>query len=227
MLDIATSLSSGDSTDSETTATRLLIQFVPVLLLSTIGAVAATIAVMDLLAGRRPSLSRCFEPIGERFWPLVATLVVIAVAVVGVPVVAALALPLVAVLLLLLGSLYLLVIWLFAPQAAVIERRSAREALERSRLLVAGGWLQVFATFLVIQLVALVVQVALARLAVPAQALSHDREVILVGSWAVVVATVIQPFVLIGVALLYLDRRVRRDGGWQPLPERRSGDPLY
>jgi len=206
---------------------RLLIQFVPVLLLSTIGAVAATIAVMDLLAGRRPTLSRCFEPIGERFWPLVATLLAIAVVVVGVPVAAATLVPLVAVLLLLVGSVYLLVVWLFAPQAAVIERRIPREALARSRDLVVGSWLPVFATFIVVQFLAGLVQLGLARLAMPAEALSHDREVILIGSWTVLVAIVVQPFTLIGLALLYLDRRVRKDGGWQPLPGPRSGDPLH
>jgi hypothetical protein len=225
-LDIATSLSSGQSKDGETTAVRLLIQFLPVLLLSTIGAVAATIAVMDHLAGRRPSLSRCFEPIGERFWPLVGTLLVIAVVVLGVLVAAAALVPLVAVLTLMVGAVYLFVLWLFAPQAAVIERRTPREALARSRDLVAGNWLQVFATFLVIQLVAGLVQLGLARLAMPAEALSYDREVVLIGSWTVIVMIVIQPFALIALALLYLDRRVRRDGGWQPLPGPRSGDPL-
>jgi hypothetical protein len=226
VLDISTTLSSGQSRDAGTTATRLLIQFVPALLLSTIGAVAATIAVMDHLSGRRPLLSRCFEPIGDRFWPLVATLAVIAVVVVGVLVAAAALVPLFAVLTLMVGAVYLFVLWLFAAQAAVIERRPWRAALARSRDLVAGAWLQVFAVFLVIQLITGLTQLALARLATPAEALSNDPEVLLIGSWTVIVMIVVQPFALIALGLLYLDRRVRKDGGWQAVPEPEHPEPV-
>jgi hypothetical protein len=225
-LDIATTLSSSrPQGDTGRTATQLLIQFVPALLLSTIGAVAATIAVMDHLAGSRPSLSRCFEPVGERFWPLVGTLAVIAVAVVGSVVAAVTLLPMALVLALVVLTVYLFVMWLFAPQAAVIERRGVRAALARSRELVAGAWLSVFAVFVVIQAITLLAEVALTSVARPAEALSNNGEVILIGSWNVIVMIVVEPFALIALGLLYLDRRVRRDGGWQAVPERESAEP--
>jgi hypothetical protein len=224
-LDIATALSSNRPSGSGPTATQLLIQFVPALLLSTIGAVAATIALMDHLSGRSPSLSRCFEPIGERFWPLAGTLAVIAVAVVGSVVAAVALLPTVLVLALVVITVYVFVMWLFAPQAAVVERRPVAAALGRSRDLVAGTWLQVFAVFVVIQAITLLAEIALTSIARPAQALSRDAEVIIIGSWNVVVMIVVEPFALIALGLLYLDRRVRRDGAWEPPPERGSSGP--
>jgi hypothetical protein len=219
-LDIAITLSSsGREADAGRTAGQLVIQFVPALLLSTIGAVAATIAVADLRSGRAPSLSRCFEPIGERFWPLAGTLAVIALAVVGSVVAAVALLPMALVLALVVVAAYLFVLWLFAPQAAVIERRSVRDALARSRELVSGAWLQVFAVFAVAQVLTLAAELALTQLASPASALSETPEVLLIGSWNIVVMVVVEPFALIALGLLYLDRRLRRDGAGQPAPE--------
>jgi hypothetical protein len=219
-LDMAISLStSGREGDVGRTAGQLVIQFVPALLLATIGAVAATIAVADHRVGRPPSLSRCFEPIGERFWPLAGTLAVIALAVVGSVVAAVTLLPMAVVLALVVIAAYLFVLWLFAPQAAVIERRSVRDALARSRELVSGAWLQVFAVFAVVQLLTLAVEVALTQLASPASALSKTPEVLLIGSWNVVVMVFVEPFALIALGLLYLDRRLRRDGAPQPEPD--------
>jgi hypothetical protein len=215
-LEIAVGLSSGrPSADAGRTATELLIELVPALLLSTVGAVAATIAVIDQVSGRRPSLSRCLEPIGERFWPLVRTLVVIAVTTVGSLVVAVLVLPMFLALAVAVGTVYLFVLWFFAPQAAVIERRPVRGALARSRDLVAGAWLQAFAILVVVPLAA---QLLLSLLARPATALSYDAEVVVLGSWNVIVMMIVEPFALAALGLLYVERRVARDGALEAAP---------
>ncbi len=186
------------------------LQIVLAVLIAPISGAASTVATIDAVEGRPPSISRALEIVGERFWPLVLTL---ALATLGVAV---------GFMALFLPGVYLLVVWLFAGQVAVIERLGVRASLLRSAELVRGGWWRCFATFLLVQVAAALVQgVLVAPVTRATTDLSYSSEVILVGLWRILVTTVVEPFVLIAIALLYLDRRVRQEGRWPapPVPQ--------
>jgi hypothetical protein len=203
-----------DDTSTGRTLLAIGLQIVLAVLIAPISGAATTVATMDAVDGREPSAARALEIVGERFWPLVLTLTV---ATLGVAV---------GFMALFLPGVYLLVVWLFAGQAAVIERRPLRDSLLRSAELVRGGWWRCFATFLLVQVGAgLVSSLLVAPVARAADDLSYSSEVISVGLWRIVITTVVQPFVLIAIALLYLDRRVRQEGHWPeaPVPHGASG----
>jgi hypothetical protein len=196
-----------DDTSTGRTLLAIGLQIALAVLIAPISGAATTVATIDAVDGRAPSVSRALEIVGERFWPLVLTLLV---ATVGVAV---------GFMALFVPGVYLLVVWLFAGQAAVIERRGLRDSLLRSAELVRGGWWRCFATFLLVQVGAGLVQTLLvAPVARGADDLSYSSEVIAVGVWRILVTTVVEPFVLIAIALLYLDRRVRQEGRWPEAP---------
>jgi hypothetical protein len=199
-----------DATSTGRTVLGIGLQIALAVLVAPISGAATTVATMDAIEGRASSISRALEIVGERFWPLVLTLLV---ATIGVAV---------GFMALFLPGVYLLVVWLFAGQAAVIERLGLRASLLRSAELVRGGWWRCFATFLLVQVGAGLIQTILvAPVSRAAEDLSYSSEVIVVGLWRIAVTTVVEPFVLIAIALLYLDRRVRQEGRWPaaPVPE--------
>jgi hypothetical protein len=106
------------------------------------------------------------------------------------------------------------VIWLFAGQAAVLETLPPRRALGRSAELVRGASWHVLSVLLVVQAAATGLEYLLLwPVADAASGLDHAGEVVAVGTWRIVVAAIVEPFALIVIALLYLDRRLRAEGG--------------
>jgi hypothetical protein len=179
------------------------IGLVPSLLLLPISGAATTVAVVDCLNGRPPQASHALEVVGERFWPLASTIVVSAVgfALGGMA--------------FLIPGIILLVFWLFAPQATVVEGLGVRESLRRSRALVAGAFWPVLGIYFLFQIVtALVTVVVTLVFALPSLAFVGDGEKIALGIAEIAATTVAAPVALIGVSLMYLDRRVRREGPW-------------
>lgn len=183
-------------------------------------AVAATVATMDLLGGARACLGRSFAPVRRRFVPLAATLLIVAVGVAA------------GLTILVVPGVVLLVVWLFAGQAAVVEELDPRGALARSFDLVRRGWWQVLAAFVALQAAASLGQYLLSLpVARATEGLGRPRgatvpsnaEVLANGVAEILALVIVQPFVVVAFALLYLDRRSRADGAWPaPLDRLRS-----
>jgi hypothetical protein len=189
--------------DEAQKALAALIGVLPSILLVPISGAAAAVAVIDCVNGGQPRISHALEKVGERFWPLAA---VIAVTTIGL---------VLGVMALLVPGIILLVFWLFASSAVVVEGLGVRGALARSRQLVRGAFWPVLGVYLLIEIgAALVGVLLLIPLDAIALAFNGDAEKIVSGIAEVVVTTVVQPLAMIGVALMYLDRRVRAEGSW-------------
>jgi hypothetical protein len=188
------------------TLLRTLIVAVPTQLLGQISVAAATVLAMDLLNGRPATASHSLELVGLRFWPLVA---VIGITLAGLAA---------GIVLLVIPAIILLVWWLYAPITVVAEGRSVREAFTRSTALSKGAFWWTLGSYLAIQItVALAAGLVSTILSAPFAGLDGDAETVLQGVVSLVVLTVAQPVALLGVGLMYLDRRVRREGLW-PAP---------
>jgi hypothetical protein len=204
---IVSALAVEDAATRAQAAVGALIQFVPLLLIFPISWVAGTVATLAIVHQRTPSLSESFEPVGVRFWPMAAVLLVYTLGVIGG--LSAFILP----------GVFLLVVWLFASQAAVIEGLGAARALSRSAALVRDGWWATFATFMILEiLTGLVIAGALLLVGVATDGLSADSQIVVTGAASILVTALVKPFQVIGIALLYLDRRVRLEGAWPPMP---------
>lgn len=188
------------------TLMRTLIVAVPTQLLGQISVAAATVLAMDLLNGRPATASHSLELVGLRFWPLAA---VIGITLAGLAA---------GIVLLVIPAIILLVLWLYAPITVVTEGRSVREAFTRSTALSKGAFWWTLGSYLAIQItVALAAGLVSTILSAPFTGLDGDAETILQGVVSLLVLTVAQPIALLGVGLMYLDRRVRREGLW-PAP---------
>ena len=204
---ILSSLAVEDATTRAQTAVGALTQLVPLVLIFPISWVAGTIATLAIIHGRRPTLSGAFEPVGIRFWPMAGVLLVYTLGVIG------------GWIAFILPGLFLLVVWLFAPQAAVIEGLGVTRALSRSAALTRGAWWATFATFIVLELVTSAVIVGILLLVgLATDGLSADAEIVVTGAANILLMALVKPFQIIGLALLYIDRRVRREGLWPELP---------
>jgi hypothetical protein len=109
-----------------------------------------------------------------------------------------------------------------APPAVVLERQSPRAALRRSRALVKGSWWRTFGILLLVNIIA---QVLSGILLTPFQLLSffvaylggdemnvYALVPLLVTAFGTIVAaTITWPFTAVATALLYVDRRMRRE----------------
>lgn len=195
-------------------ALRALVQLIPVLLLSPISVSATTILATDLLHGVPTSASRCLEVVGERFWTL--ALVALLTALGFVAGLAALVIP----------GIVLLVVWLFAAQVCVVEGRGVRGSFARSVALVRGAFWWTLLSFVVISVtVGLAAAVASSLLGAAALPLDGDAEAVALGVTTLIASTVIQPVGNLGLSLLYMERRMVRDGAWPaPPPSAPPGD---
>jgi hypothetical protein len=211
ILTTASELSYGPAGTSGEQALRALVQLIPVLLLSPISVAATTILTVDVLHGAPTSAGRCLEVVGDRFWTMAAVVVVTAVGFVAG--LAALVIP----------GIVVLILWLFAAQVCVVEGRGVRASFSRSTALVRGAFWWTLLAFIVISVtVGLAAAVAASALALAAAPLSGDAEIVVVGLTTLVASTVIQPVGNLGLSLMFLERRMARDGSW-PLPRARGG----
>jgi hypothetical protein len=149
-LRIATDLSTRDLGDAGEATVAAAVAVLPAILLLPISGAATTVAGMAELAGVRIGVAGALRPVGRRVWPLIATLTVSTLAI-AVGLVAFVA-----------PGLWLLVIWLFAAQTSVVEERPPRLALDASRRLVEGAWVTLFVAYVIIQALAVAVQLLLA-----------------------------------------------------------------
>jgi hypothetical protein len=192
-------------------------QLVLAILVLPISVAAAVVAAIDAVHGRRPTLRRSLHLVRQRFLILIGALGIATIAI---------AVALVAI----IPGIYLLVLWLFVAPAVVVEGRSIRDALGRSAELVRSAWWRVFVTFLIIRVLAGVVEaLVVTPVARGLARLSYGPEVITVSVWRTAVEVLVEPFALAALALLYLDRRVRLEGAW-PEPQARrapaAAEPL-
>lgn len=185
------------------TLLRTAIVAVPTQLLGQISVAAAAVLAMDLLNGRPATASHALELVGLRFWPLAA---VIGITLVGVAA---------GIVLLVIPAVILIVLWLYAPITVITEGRSVRAAFARSAELGRGAFWWTLGSYLAIQItVALAAGVVSAILAAPFTSLNGNAEIVMEGAVTLLVLTIAQPVALLGVGLMYLDRRVRREGHW-------------
>ena len=103
---------------------------------------------------------------------------------------------------------YLLVIWFFADEAIMIERKAAVAALGRSRELVRGSWWRVFG--IGVAFVGIILGLFLVGLipSVIVWNINEDLGNILV----TVVSVLVAPIFFVGRTLVYLDLRARKEG---------------
>ncbi|MGH8970500.1 MAG: hypothetical protein ACRDV1_11180 [Actinomycetes bacterium] len=122
------------------------------------------------------------------------------------------------------AAVYLYVAFALAPASIVLEKRSVVASLRRSRALVTGAWWRTFAILLLVNVIA---QFISAILSVPFLVLQMVAALVAGGSDAldlysivpllvaavgtIVAATVTWPFTAVSTALLYVDRRIRRE----------------
>ena len=180
-----------------------VLQLLPALILVPISAAAATVASIDALNGRAPSVGRSMDPVGGRFIPMALAIAV------GTTVAVAALFPLV------VPGIYLLILFLFAGQIAVLERIGPIASLKRSAQLVRGGWWRVFGMWLVVSLTTGLVALAAGRLSAAAtNGLSDNVATILNGVVGALVLTVANAVAITALAVLYTDRRVRQERRW-------------
>ncbi len=103
---------------------------------------------------------------------------------------------------------YLLVIWFFADEAIMIERKAAVAALGRSRELVRGSWWRVFG--IGVTFVGIILGLFLVGLipSVIVWNINEDLGNILL----TVVSVLVAPIFFVGRTLVYLDLRARKEG---------------
>jgi hypothetical protein len=120
-------------------------------------------------------------------------------------------------------GVYLYVALALAPASVVLERQSVLAALRRSRRLVAGAWWRTFGILLLVNVIAQVVgtilSVPFALASAGSAFLSGDGAspyallpLVVQGVGTVVAATITWPFTAAATVLLYVDRRIRREG---------------
>ena len=175
--------------------------------LSVIGAVASVlvgaamvIAVAQHYTGREVEVGKCLYRAWSRvlsllfayilYFAALAVAVALAFIIIGIPL-----------------FFYLLVSWVFAAQAIMMEDRPPMDALRRSRALVRGSWWRVFgigAVFLLV-LIGLAIVVS-----IPAGLVGLSQAT--VGSVLAVLANaLVFPVGAVGATLVYLDLRVRKE----------------
>jgi hypothetical protein len=190
----------GDGLDG---ALRAGIQAVPALLLGPISAAATAVVAMDLLNGRRPTAGSALELVGVRFWPLAATILVSVLGTV------------LGLMAFLIPGIVLAVLWLFAPVVSVVEGRGTRDSLRRSVEITRRCFWWTLGAYLLIQVtVALAASLAGTVLGLPFMGLDGTAGIVSQGVVTLLVTTALQPIGYLGIALMYLDRRVRAEGAW-------------
>ena len=194
-----------DSTDVTRALVVLGIVLIPAILLLPVSGAAVALATVRRLQGTPTGIGATLERVGVRFWILFAALVLVTLGVI------------VGLFALVIPGIFLAILWLFAGQAAVIDRRGVTDALRRSQDLVRGAWWTVFLAYLLIQVVTAIAQLALGivggAILSPLDGAAYTWGS---GIWSTLTQLVVQPFTLIAIGLLYADRVIRTDGGLPP-----------
>lgn len=193
-------------------ALQQILPAIPELLLQQLSIAATAVMVMNMFHGLsgRPGIG--LERVGERFWVLVAVVVVTTIGIV------------VGLFAFVIPGIWLLVVWLFAPLVTVTEHRNLRDALARSVGLVRGRFWWVLWSWLVIQVTALLGALVISDFIDIPLSLTHGTlSVVLHGLGVFVALTVVMPVANLGMTLIYMDLRVRETPMWPLPPMRWSG----
>lgn len=211
---VATSeLAYGPPVGTSAESLRTLVQLLPAALLAPISTAATTVIAIDLLRGRPTSASRALESVAERFWPMAA---VSAITVTGLAV---------GLFALIIPGLILLILWLFAAQVVLLERRGVREAFRRSVALVRGAFWWTLGGFLAISLtVGLAAKLVESLTGQGTDRLSGDVRIAGAAVVTLAVSTVLQPVANLCFALMYAERHLASEGRW-PHPMRHAEAP--
>jgi hypothetical protein len=121
-------------------------------------------------------------------------------------------------------GVYLYTAFALAPAAVVLERVSVRRSLRRSRALVRGAWWRTFAILLLVNFLAqalsgiIAVPFSLLSLGVAWLQGSSDNlnpygvlPLLVTAVGSILASTISWPFTAVSTALLYVDRRIRRE----------------
>jgi hypothetical protein len=149
----------------------------------------------------------------------------IALAVAGAPAVAIALTLLLGVVLMLCALPYLYVSFALAPAVVVLERQRVIASLTRSRRLVKGAWWRTFGLLLLINIIASIVAGIFGGIFSFAAYLSGGVgsgfanfnpyelvPLIITGVGSIIGAAITWPFTAVASALIYIDRRMRREG---------------
>lgn len=218
------------------TAVQVVVTLVAVLLLTGI----LTVVVSRAVLGERVSAGAAWEKTRPRVPALLGVTVlvilielgVVAVglapgilaAVLGAPTVAVAMAFVVGAPLALAAAAYLYVAFALAPVAIVLERRPVVASLRRSRELVTGAWWRTFGILLLVNVIAQflagILAVPFTVLALGATFLTGDSgslnpyeivPLLITSVGTVLAAAITWPFTAVATALLYVDRRIRRE----------------
>jgi hypothetical protein len=197
------------------TGTRLLGALatgVVALLQSSIVTGAIIIVIGEAVLGTRISPAEALRRLEGRIWKLVGLGLLVGLLVV------------LATILLIIPGIYLAVSLLFATPAFVLEKTTVSEALSRSRELVRGAWWRTFGIALLGYLVALVIGgvieipfllIAGSSAGVFSTTASTDVSTsseIVLAVGRIIGGTFTTPMIAGTIALMYIDRRIRREG---------------
>jgi hypothetical protein len=194
-----------------------------------------TAVVGEAVLGRPVTIGDAWQRLRPVVWRLLGASALVFLAVAGVFVVAVVPGAVVVAVgddragaaLLAIGALagLALAAWLFvafalAPAAVVLERQTARGALRRSRALVRGSWWRTFGILLLAVVIANIVSgIITVPFAIAGGGLSsfaddselHLSTLVVSGVGNLLAATLVRPFSAGVTALLYVDRRIRRE----------------
>ena len=113
-------------------------------------------------------------------------------------------------------GIWIFVRWSMAAPAMAAEPIGSRAAIRRSNALVKGAWWRCFFTTATVLVLSAILAVILGMCVGFAVALlpgfSEDMSAMLAGTAAVLVGSLVVPFVAIAFSLLYVDLRVRKEG---------------
>jgi len=186
-----------------------LLTLLPQLVLGQLSIAATTVMILHLLHGRPANAGVALERVGERFWPLVAVVVITALGILA------------GFLALLIPGVYLFVVWLVAPITVVTEHRGIREAMGRSVALVRGHFWWVLGSWLAIQITVGLAGLLIADLiSIPLGAVGGTLGIVLRGLGAFLALTLVAPVGNAGVALIYVDLRLHEHPVWPQPPTR-------
>jgi hypothetical protein len=182
------------------------------LLQSSIVTGAIIIVIGEAVLGTRISPTEALGRLQGRIWRLVGLgLLVGLLSILGLALV-------------IVGAIWIAVLLLFATPAFVLEKTTVRAALSRSRELVRGSWWRTFGVALLGYIVALVIGgiieipfalAASSSAGVFSSTTSSDVSTgseILLAVGRIVGGTFTTPMIAGTIALMYIDRRMRREG---------------
>ena len=196
---------SGDGARLAVTGVSLLITQ----LIASITTGAAIIVIGEAVLGTRISPSDVIERLRGRIWRLIGLglLVTLLTAIASI---------------LIIPGIYVYVLLSMATPVFILEKTAVREAMRRSAGLVRGGWWRTFGilllAFLVAGLISGIVQIPFTIFAANASGLfntgtnvSNGGEILL-AIGRIIGGTLTAPITAGTIALLYVDRRMRREG---------------